>query len=186
MGYTKDALPHAVAEVYDEQAQADVATSLLLKILGTVAVPKTGEFSACDRFVVNTNAAARVKISYLDDNFLSWFRGKTEAPSGETDLRYYTLRRASVDLPIITELGGDAKAEITLAQIYALMKEQKNGKAGVLLNDGHANIFYVRDVSSVLRAVDVDWDGGGWGVSADSVEGPDRWGDGHRVFSRNS
>ena len=31
----------------------------------------------------------------------------------------------------------------------------------------------------------VDWDGGGWGVSALSVSDPRRWFDGSRVFSRN-
>ncbi len=40
-------------------------------------------------------------------------------------------------------------------------------------------------ISSVLRAVNVNWNGDGWNVNANSVENPDRWNDGNRVFSRN-
>lgn len=161
-------------------------TNSLLELLGTVAVPKTEKFVARDCFVVNTKAAAPVKISYLGENFRSLFLGKIEAPSGEASLRYHILRQASVDVPIIAELGGEAKAETTLAKIYALMKEQKNGEEGTLLNNGYANIFYVRDVGSVLRTVYVFWNGVGWRVLANSVEDPHGWRGGFRVFSRNS
>ncbi len=178
---------HAVAEIYDEdKLRSVVATSSLLEHLGTVAVPKTKQFVARNHFAVNTKATAPTKISYLGDNFKAWFLGETEEPSDETTLRYQNLREASVDGPIIAELGGEAKAETTLAQIYALMKGQKNGETGVPLNNGYANIFYVCDVGSVLRAVSVGWVGVGWGVSARSVENPGGWGGGGRVFSRDS
>ncbi|MBU1179975.1 hypothetical protein KJ885_03455 [Patescibacteria group bacterium] len=183
----KDEWLHAIAEVYDEpQAQTVVANAALLELLGTVVIPKTEKFAAYDSFVVNTEAAASAKISYLGDNFRSWFLDKTEESSDETTLRYHTLRRASMDESIITELGGEAWAETTLAQIYALIKKQKNGEAGVLLKNGYANIFYVRDVGSVFRAVLVYWDGVGWYVYAFSVGPPCGWFDGSRVFSRNS
>ena len=65
------------------------------------------------------------------------------------------------------------------------MSFQPNGELGVLLTNGWANIFYVLYANGVLRALIVDWDGGGWGVSALSVSDPRRWFDGSRVFSRN-
>jgi hypothetical protein len=37
-----------------------------------------------------------------------------------------------------------------------------------------------------LRAVNVNWNGHGWNVKAYSVENPNEWNDGNRVFSRNS
>jgi hypothetical protein len=91
-----------------------------------------------------------------------------------------------VDGPIINELGGEAKAETTLSEMFSLMEKQKNGESGVLLNNGYANIFYIRDQNGVLRAVGVDWDDGGWYVGAYSVEDPGGWRVGRQVFSRNS
>ncbi len=163
---------------------------LLLEPVGTVTIPATtGKFVAKDRFVINTKRNAPVKISYLGDNFKVWFLNgdsKTEDPISEQTLRYHKLRQSSVDGPIITELGGEAKAETTLSAPLSLMEKQKHGEDGVLLNNGYANIFYIKDNAGVLRAVSVYWLDDGWHVSARSVEDPYRWHGGHQVFSRNS
>ncbi len=174
------------------------ATAVVTKILELVGTTKvmltTGKFVAKDKFVLNANRNAEVKISYLGDNLRDWFlsgKGKIEMVTGphpqvEVELSYRRLSQNSVDGPIVNELGGEAKAETTLAEVYGLMQMQPNGQKGALLNDGWWNIFYVRDTSGVLRAVDVYWRGAGWGVSADSVGDPFGWGAGDRVFSRNS
>lgn len=159
---------------------------LLLEFLGTVAIPATAEkFVAREKFVVNTNHKAPVKISFIGSNFSEWFLGKTEEPIGKITLRYHKLRRYSVDGPIIAKLGGEAKAETTLTEMFSLTECQKNGEDGVLLNNGYANIFYIRDINVCLRAVGVSWDGGGWDVGAGSVGYPFGWDDGGRVLSRN-
>src|SRR4030042_5306410 len=36
-----------------------------------------------------------------------------------------------------------------------------------------------------LRTVNVNWNDDGWNVNANSVENPNEWNDGNRVFSRN-
>ena len=66
------------------------------------------------------------------------------------------------------------------------MAEQGNGEDGILLTNGYANIFYIRDIKGVFWAVGCGWDGGGWRVGAISVEDPRGWDGGRRVFSRNS
>ena len=66
------------------------------------------------------------------------------------------------------------------------MAEQGNGEDGILLTNGYANIFYIRDIKGVFWAVSCRWIGGGWDVSASSVEDPRGWVGGGRVFSRNS
>jgi hypothetical protein len=122
-------------------------------------------------------------------NFRSWFlsgEGKIEEPVGDKELRYGKLVKGTVDGPIIQELDGEAKAETTLSEVFALMEKQPNREDGVLLTNGWANIFYVKDIEGVLRAVLVDWSGDGWGVGARSVGSPDDWDAGGRVFSRNS
>jgi len=170
---------------------------LLLNLVGTITTSATtSKFVAKDKFVVNTKRNAPVKISAVWDNFTNWFLsgdGKIEDPTRLPDeqvskqtLCYHKLRKASADDPIITELGGEAKAETTLSEMFYLMEKHKNGEDCVLLNNGYANIFYIRDQNGVLRAVGVDWDGDGWGVNARSVGGPGRWGGGYQVFSRNS
>ncbi len=162
----------------------------LLQPVGVVrAAETTGNFVAKEKFVVNTKRNALVKISYLGDNFTAWFLngdGKTEDPISEQTLRYHKLRQSSVDGPIIAELGGEAKAETTLSEMFSLMEKQKHGEDGVLLNNGWANIFYIKDSAGVLRAVYLDWDDVGWYVRAYSVEHSFRWFVGYQVFSRNS
>ena len=162
----------------------------ILELVSTIVVnATTGKLVAKDRFVINTNPGAPVKISCLGDNFNAWFLNgdsKTKCPISEQTLRYHELRQSSVDGPIITELGGEAKAETTLSEMFSLMEKQKHGEDGVLLNNGWANIFYIKDVAGVLRAVHVSWGDDGWCVYAHSVERPRSGGDGYQVFSRNS
>jgi len=157
----------------------------LLEYLGTAIIAATTDkFIAKDKF---TKRSASVKISAVWDNFTTWFLsgdGKTEDPITEQTLRYAKLRQSSMDGPIITEIGGEAKAETNLSEMFSLMEKQKNGESGVLLNNGYANIFYIKDQKGVLRTVGVYWGGGGWDVSADSVGDPSRWVGGDRVFSR--
>lgn len=164
-------------------------TPSILELVSTIVVnATTGKLVAKDRFVINTKRNAPVKISCLGDNFNAWFLNgdsKTEDPISEQTLRYHKLRQFSVDGPIITELGGEAKAETTLSEMFSLMEKQKHGEDGVLLNNGWANIFYIKNDAGVLCAVSVYWGGDGWYVDADSVEYPDGWCDGTRVFSRN-
>ena len=163
---------------------------LLLDLVGTVTTSATtSKFVAKTAFVANTKCNAKVLISAVWDNFTNWFLsgdGKTEDPESEQMLRYHKLRKSLVDGSIITELGGEEKSETTLTEMFSLMEKQKNGEDGVLLNNGHANIFYIRDQNGVLRAVFVRWRGGGWFVGALSVEYPDMWDDGGQVFSRVS
>jgi hypothetical protein len=172
------------------QAPAPKPRTDLLELVSTIVVnATTGKLVAKEKFVRDTGHKAKVKISYLGDNFTAWFlsgKGKTEAPISEQTLRYHKLRKASVDTPIIAELGGEAKAETTLSEMFSLMETQGKGEDGVLLNNGYANIFYIKDQNGVLRTVIVLRRDDGWRVGANSVEDPFRWGDGCQVFSRNS
>ena len=159
----------------------------LLEPTGTVTVSATtSRFVAENRFVINTKWDALVKISYLGDSFREWFLGKTEEPTQETTLHYYKLRRNSVDGPIITELGGEAKAETTLSEMFSLIERQGHGEDGVLLNSGAASIFYIRDITGSLLGVRVRWRYNSWQVRARSVEFPYRWHNAHRVFCRHA
>lgn len=166
------------------------------------------EFSPHHFFKVSLEKNAPVKVSYVGDNFTNWFLGKIENKEDvgeaipgdglyrkpgrqndakETTFRFHTLTKNSVDGPIIAALGGETNAETTLVEIAGCMKQQANGEQGLLLTNGDANIFYVRDSALVLRAVRVDWGQGGWGVDASSVSDKHEWHPhGYRVFSPDS
>jgi len=169
---------------------AVVEPEKILELVGTTTISATTErFVAKEKLVIDTSPTAKVKISYLGDNLKTWFLsgdGKIEEPIAGSTLRKDKLRQSSTDGPIISELGGEAKAETTLTEIYALMVKQPKGGEGHLLGNGWANIFYVRDQKGVLCTVRVGWDGGGWDVDASSVLFPDGWDVGYQVFSRNS
>ncbi len=163
---------------------------LLLEPIGTITVPATTtKFVGKDWFIEGINRDTKVNFRSLSDKFKEWFlngTGKTEDPITEQTFRYHKLRQSSVDGPIVAELGGEKMSETTLAEIYSFIAKQPNGEEGVLLNNGSANIFYVRDKDGVLRTVFVPWSGSGWHVLARSVESPYSWGAGRQVFSRNS
>jgi len=156
----------------------------LLDFISTINITATTvRFVVRDKFKLKKNSGI---CSYLGDNFTNWFLGKIEEPIGKQTLRYAKLRKSSPDSPIISELGGEEKAETTLTEVFSLMDKQFSGEEGALLTNGWANIFYVKDHSGVLRAVGVDWYDDGWDVGASSLGRPYRWRQGSRFVSRNS
>jgi hypothetical protein len=166
---------------------ARAVTLALLTTVGTVSVATTDKtFVAKEKFVISHKADAKVKIFYLGNNFKSWFLGKVEQPIVGSDLRVHRLVKNSVDTPIITELGGEAKVETTLTEMFSLMEKQGDGQAGDLLTNSYANIFYIRDVEGVLRAVGCYWSDDSWRVDALPLDRPSEWSVGSQVFSRNS
>lgn len=155
---------------------------LLLEFVGTVKIPATsGKFVAKDKFIQDTSRKAKVKISYIGDNFNEWLLGKVEDAVAETELRYAKLLKISRGERIRAEIGAQFE-ETSLSYMYALMEMQANGEKGALLISGWANVFYIRDISGALRAVDVHWGSDGWGVGAGPVDDPGRWGDGFQFF----
>ena len=182
----KEAISLIAEAIMHRQKKVSLPESLL-EFLGTIDIPASSEsFIAKEKFVVNTSSNAKVRISYLGDNFKENFLGKMEDPIGETTLQYGKLLKRSVDEPIIAELGGEVKVETTLVEMFSLIEKQGNGQSGTLLTNGYANIFYIRDVKGVLWAVACGWYDDGWRVVALFVGHPAEWDDGDQVFSRNS
>jgi len=176
-----------------ENPWADVqkAVSSLLESIGTVAVPALPAFDVATRFHEMTEKerkTAEVPIGWMNDDAKRLAKGLVEPETPETTLRIHKLVRASVDGPILAELGGEETAETALAQMYELMKAQGQGQKGNLLTNGNANIFYIRDANGTLWAVDCSWhsDNRCWHVHAYSVTNPNTWNEGNQVVSRDS
>ncbi len=183
-GAKKEVIVSAIADVFGKMPQK----SSILKFTGIVNISATTEkFVARDRFVIDTSDGALAKIWDLGDRFQEEFLDKIEEPIDKTSLQYHKLVKNSVDDRIIAELGGEGKIEVTLAEMFSLMKNQGNGeKGGTLIANGYASIFYIRNTVGVLRAVYCDWYDDGWYVYADSVDDPYDWHAGDQVFSHSS
>lgn len=156
----------------------------LLDLVTTVKMSERGRFVARESIQENTGTKAEVKIAWLGDNLKTYFLDLVEKERGAIELRFHKLRGASLDAPIIAELG--EVAEITLGQFWSLLRQQARGQSGPLLTNGWANIAYIRDVNEELRAVGAYWnaDYGGWDVEANSVTNLHGWHAGRRVVSR--
>lgn len=157
----------------------------LLKRVSTIELPAVKDFIAADHFVVDTSEKAKVKISYLGDNFRKYFLPKKE--TGEVaaeELTVNELLEDAYDPAIVTDLGGEEKVEISLGQFFAMFAKQPNGESGQLLTNGRANIGYIRGDDGVLWAVGGRWGGDGWSFGARPLDGPSRWHAGRQVLSR--
>lgn len=179
----KDAATLCVTAIKGRQdgAPKPERTYKLLQPLTQLASEPT-TFKADDTFFTKKTG---VKITYVGDNFKSWFAGKVEESVEPAQLSPFKLTKDALGRDIIAELGGEEAAEVNLVDVWRLMERQANGENGALLTNGWSNIFYVRDKDNVLRAVGVDWDSNGWGVGAD-VLAYNTWRADCVVFSRNS
>ncbi|OGZ52786.1 MAG: hypothetical protein A3B25_02935 [Candidatus Ryanbacteria bacterium RIFCSPLOWO2_01_FULL_48_26] len=158
-------------------------TERTYQILRPVAQPPATNrsFRADDTFF---NKKSGVKMGEHSSNFKNWYASKTEENAPEGMLVPLTPTQNVSDKEIIADIGGEEKAEVTLTEIWRLIERQANGEEGILLNNGRANIFYVRDVNLVLRAVDV-YRNDNWLVHASALDDYG-WHSDYRVFSRNS
>lgn len=169
-------------------------SDLLEPLKSTIKTPAIPEFRAIDHLKINPNEdrkTAEVVIGWINNNFRVLFlqgTGKIERDVLAGSLRPHKLRKASVDGSIIAEFGGETVVESTLAEMYEALKLQGRGQKGALLTNGHANIFYIRDVEDKLWAVRCNWDSGNeyWDLSAYPVADPRRWDADDRVVVRDS
>ena len=148
----------------------------------TSALPHHGEFVAGKYFKENISPAAEVRISWLGATFMRRFAVKVEDNTDDVTLQTYTLSRASTGTQIVVEFGDHH--ETKLADLWCLLKLQANGEDGALQTNAVPNIFFVRDATGVLGAVDALWAGAGWEIGASPVEGHRQWPSGSRVIAR--
>lgn len=158
------------------------ATEKLLKLLTTFKVGRTEKFVARENFKKDTSAKAKVRISFIWDDFKENFLDLIEENVSEVELKVHKLVKGSRDPEIIAELSENHKT--FLAHVWNALLLQPNGEPGNLLTNGHANIFYVADKNGFVRAVRVRWFDDGWHVGAFSVGYQYEWRADYQVLSR--
>lgn len=123
---------------------------------------------------------------YTRKNFEEMFFDKAVGPIRKTRLLRCDLSVIGLNSLVIKALGGEARVETSLGELFGLLEAQKYGRRGALLIDGSSNIFYIRNIRNKLCSVIVDWDDGGWNFLADYVASPHGYAVGSRVFFRES
>lgn len=139
-----------------------------------------GEFDVKNCFKKDNSDG--IKFSGFGGNFTSNFLEKVENKVPKGELKAHKLLRGAKDPEIIAALGDGH--ETYLVDLYGLLTQQYHGEDGLLLTNGFANIFYIRDASGNLWAVYAFWDGGGWDVLARSIVSPIGWNADRQVFGR--
>ena len=103
----------------------------------------------------------------------------------ELKWKTYDLKKELNDFEIEKELPNCVFEDVSkfCAYLYDLIEKQKNGETGAMLNNGYANIFYIK-VNGGVFTVSVYWRAGVslWYVSAYSRD-DFRWNAGGRAFS---
>lgn len=116
-------------------------------------------------------------VKWTGSNFENQFYGLEVPVSDAVELAVRKLEQASLDAPILTELGD--KAEISVSQFHAFLAANRESTEWF--------IFHLKGNDGRLWAVNAFWFSGddGWLVDADSVDDPRRWLAGYRVVSCN-
>ncbi len=152
------------------------------------------------------NKKSGVLMQEHNESFTRWFSSKVEEQVVKKTLVPLKLAWTATDDDIIAALGGEEKAEVSLAEIWKLLKLQPRAMEKGLLVTEHlvfnkkypslvTNIFYVRDTRRRLRRVNMHgglYFGEGWAINAGTIgrhrKHPVNWsgGDGNQVFVRKS
>lgn len=147
----------------------------------TSSLPRGPQFVVRDHFREDSSSQAEVSIAWLGAMFIQQFLDKIEDEDDGAVVRAFVLREAARDTQILDAL--DNGAETQLGDLWCLLKRQPKGESGTLLTQAAPNVFYIRDVQGIRRAVDAVWNGAGWEIGASTI-GPNRWLAGRQVFSR--
>ena len=128
---------------------------ILSSIIGTTIVPATTErFVAKNKFVMDVRNNAKVKISFINQEFLDWFGEKIEEPFQGSVLRERSLLQDSHGCQISEILGQRRKPVVTLTEIYFSMCQMY--LANEHSNDSHVTpgkIFQALDINNVPRTI---------------------------------
>ena len=128
---------------------------------------------------------------WVDPDFVRWVLPAAKKLEALPELagQHYPLVVDANDGEIRGELPQDCvwEADEFCTRLAVKIQRQWDNKTpGNLLNNGYANIFYVRGVGGEVFAVDVDWSSGAreWRVYAGRSD-DGRWSAGNRAFPRN-
>ena len=156
-----------------------LAETTLLKPVAQATVPaRTKPFNAAEFYQTGPGL-------YVDDTFADRLDVNARRTVDSAPERPYVaslLKANAYDMDIRKELPETHLS--TLEDIAGLIEAQPNGKSGLLLNNGYANIFYVEGKNGEVFAVNVDWGSGNreWNVRGWELGEIGNWNAGRQVL----
>ncbi len=155
----------------------------LLKFVSEASVGPVEKFSVADVLGQEGVNKDGIRIAFLGDNFKRVFGSLVEGKVEAAKLVVHQLTRYATALDIASAIPAE-KRVTTIGQIYELIKAQANGKAGLLLVNGWANIFLCYGNDGNLWLVGACLFSGGWCFRAVPLGDQSWWVGESRVFSR--
>ena len=168
----KQAVLLCVAAITDRNKEDSTFVGPLL----TFEVPATTEkFIVKDKFKVDIDEDAAVKIFYISNIFKEKFLSRVEEPFPGSTIYGRKLKNSLIDSKTVDEIRGHEKPEVTLTEIYAMMADQPQDEKSILLKNKGVNIFYMKDANDLLYVIHICWNGKGWIVGANLINSSMRW-----------
>lgn len=170
-----------------------VAEQVLIYVRGRAKLTKVSFLNSVGSTILPAVKKPPVLIAgdgiYFWPNAEALFQNVESSPLPKMKVAYGDLTEERNDFQNIEEIGNKSIFEVEemSCQLARLLKKQAGGKKGVLLNDGKANIFYVRNPENpeLVLFVNVRWDGDAqkWLVRANPAS-TFVWRVGGRVFRK--
>lgn len=157
--------------------------SKVLRFVTTTRVKASCWFEARMHFRLDIGAGTDVRICHLNDAFEKHLLRMKEPALESTGINIHELLEVAHDYQIIDELGNDS--QLTLSQLFSLLREQGRGEAGPLTtNTDRANLAYISDADGITWSVHARWRGEGWSIAAYPTFPGGGWRANFHVFSR--
>jgi hypothetical protein len=174
LGQSPDVLAKLKRELQVKTKPASAPVAPLLQPIGEPAEFESVEkFVVADEFVLGTGKP--FPISFMGDNLKRQLLPLTETAVPKVVLQQRKLLKASVDTPILKELGGEEKARSYMSHIKQFLQAADRS---------NWYIFYVVDCFDVLCALYVYWYGDGWDLDVYPMSDPLVWFAGYVVVAR--
>lgn len=153
----------------------------LLSPYSQTRLERIEKFVAADVFKEGNMIASR-ELTAIGWNFRKHFLGVVERNVPETAVKGWTLLHYAEDVSVISALGGEQIANLSLGHIYGLMEMDENGPSHA---DWQSNFAYVRSpIDQRLWAIhwSVNYHNE-WSIGAVVVPHPDiGWSSNSRLF----
>lgn len=167
----------------------------IIEAVSTIHIRPMPKFVSGDYFRLSPGFIACMNNEFINRFLRSLSGGKIYKPTKKQKIGSSRLLKDEWFVRVIKLLGGDAIAETTLAEMFALMEMHKNGEK-VLLTGGRygrnaeTNVFFVRDIRGVVHSIGLarpdGWEQKGWIIVADLNPSPYFIGKGCLIFHKIS
>lgn len=154
----------------------------LFRVISDISLEATEIFKTRDFFKTKDKGGI---FAYVDGDIFNYFDDVVKN-SPAKELSSYEFTEDITEENIIGDAkAGDIYEEVDLAHIKQICERHIVKGEKLLLEDGKANLFWIRNKKGGLCEVSVCLVSGGWNVHANDFDASRKWDAGSRSFFRN-